>query len=558
MPAVALQLLIFFTRFREMRNVLIGCLGLALGLLPLQFAMAQAQAPPKNEKQSQPPPAKDSQDDADDQPEPKNAAKDIGKDKAKAGEGADAADDADGASKALPYDVYRDPNAEKLLDISAFTHIGKGKVLMPGDLQTLDAMAGGAAQLDIPLVNRVVDAMVSKLTDHANIQALIDPSPKTNPTADVNKGINDATSELLKPIFLARTSKQAAFLSQYTRVLSAKLTPVLKNHLIPRVQAMIILGQAGTADLLPIYVAQIKDPNQTVWVKLWALEGIVNMIDEGARPPGDSLPATAKIIADFLTNSEDVPPPVQLRALEALSALRQGFEPSRPERAAMASAAMRFLADGEAKLEVRSEAARALGLMQIPPTVRKYNFPLVAHSIGLLAADLGTQINTLIPERAGKSATAKKAVPAPDAVKQPTKAAAKAAPANAKAAPAAPPAAVRPPTTNPIKARFLTALLIGPVYQAFDGSPGPRGDSGGLVRISTGDGSAYSQKVFDLVKPLAKASIDLITSGSRDTNDRKKALQARVDALRDFLKETAPPDRHLVQGGEDFPVAQAK
>jgi hypothetical protein len=552
MPAVTLQLLSFFTRFREMRNVLIGCLGLALGLLPLQFAMAQAQAPAKNEKQSQPAPAKDSQDDADDQPEAKNAAKD----KAKPGQGPDPADDSDGTSKALPYDVYRDPNAEKLLEINAFAQIGKGKVLMPGDIQTLDAMAGGQAQLDIPLINRVVDAMVSKLTDHASIQALIDPPPKTNPMADVNKAINDATSELLKPIFLARTTKQPAFLSQYTRVLSAKLTPLLKNHLIPRVQAMIILGQAGTADLLPIYVAQIKDPNQTVWVKLWAFEGIVNMIDEGARPPGDTLPATAKVIADFLTNSEDVPPPVQLRALEALSALRQGFEPSRPERAAMASAAMRLLADGEAKLEVRSEAARALGLMQIPPTVRKYNFPLVAHSIGLLAADLGSQINTLVPERAVRSA-AKKAVPAPDAVKQPAKAAAKTA--KGKAAPTTPPpAVVRAPTTNSIKARYLTALLIGPVYQAFDGSPGTRGDSGGLVRISSGDGSAYSQKVFDLVKPLAKASVDLITSGARDTNDRKKALQARVDALRAFLAQSAPPDRHLVQGGEDFPLAQTK
>jgi hypothetical protein len=541
-----------------MRNVLAGCLGLALLLLPLQYASAQAQPPAKNEKQAaakneKQAAAKDSEDDAD-QPETKSPAKD----KAKAGEGAgtpDAGDDADGSSKALPYDVYRDPNAEKLLDINGFAHIGKGKVLMPGDLQTLDAMAGGAAQLDIPLINRVLDALVSKLTDHANIQALIEPAPKTNPMAEVNRAINDATAELLKPIFLARSNKQTAFLSQYTRALSAKLSPLLKNHLIPRVQAMIVLGQAGTADLLPIYVAQIKEPSQTVWVKLWAFEGIVNMIEEGSRPPGDALPATAKVIADFLTNAEDVPPPVQLRALEALSALRQGFEPSRPERAAMASTAMRFLADGDAKFEVRSEAARALGLMQIPPTIRKYNFPLVAHSIGLLAADLGTQINTLIPVRLEKSATSRKTVAAPDAAKPSAKAAAKTAKGKAAAAPAV---VVKPPTTNPIKARYLTALLIGPVYQAFEGSSGARGDAGGLVRTASGDGSAYSQKVFDLVKPVAKASVDLITSGSRQTNDRKKDLQARVDTLRDFLEKNAPPDRHLVQGGEDFPLAQAK
>lgn len=202
-----------------------------------------------------------------------------------------------------------------------------------------------------------------------------------------------------------------------------------------------------------------------------------------------------------------------------------------------------------------------IGLMQIPGTVRKYNFPLVAHSIGVLAADLGGQINSLIPMRAEKTST-KKAAIAPDAVKPAAKTGAKAGgKAALKAAPkgkaAAPVAAVRPPTTNPIKARFLTALLIGPVYQAFEGSPGPRGDSGGLVRAAAGEASAYSQKVFDLVKPVAKASIDLISSGSRQINDRKKDLQERVDALRDFLEKNAPPDRHLVQGGEDYPLAQA-
>ena len=97
--------------------------------------------------------------------------------------------------------------------------------------------------------------------------------------------------------------------------------------------------------------------------------------------------------------------------------MKQGFETTHPERAAMATAAMKFLADGDAKFEVRSEAARALGLMQITTAVRKYNYPLVAHSVGaLLAADLGTQINLLIPERMSRSA-AGKAATAPDAAK---------------------------------------------------------------------------------------------------------------------------------------------
>ena len=101
----------------------------------------------------------------------------------------------------------------------------------------------------------------------------------------------------------------------------------------------------------------------------------------------------------------------------------------------MANAAMTLLADGSAKVEVRSEAARALGLMQISAAVPKYNYRLVVHSAGQLAAELGNRIASGY-------------------------------------------------TKNQDRAKYLTALLIGPVYQAFDGVPGAR-DSG-LVHVAAG------------------------------------------------------------------------
>ena len=129
----------------------------------------------------------------------------------------------------------------------------------------------------------------------------------------------------------------------YYRVLKDKLTPLLKNHLIPRVQAMIILGQAGIPDFLPLYEAQIKDPNQTLWVKLWALEGMVNVIEEGGRLNAQDQILAAKTVADFVNKETDLPWPVQLRAMEALSAMRQGYEPNQPKKALMANAAMALL-----------------------------------------------------------------------------------------------------------------------------------------------------------------------------------------------------------------------
>jgi hypothetical protein len=547
-------------------HLFVGCLGLALVLLPVQQVLAQD--PPKNERKAAP---KAEQDDGD-QPKAKTPAGAADK-KGDAAAAPDAAGDSEDAAKAQPYKIFRDPKAEKLLGVDGYPHLSsKAAPVTQGDLQALNGMAG-ADQIDISLVNRVVDAMVSKLTDHANIEALSELDSKLSPTAPANRAINEATNALLEPIFLARANKNTAFLSQYTRVLDAKITPLLKNHLIPRVQAMIILGQLGSGDLMKTYVAQIKEPNQTVWVKLWAFQGIVNAVEEGARIPGDTQVSTAKIIAEFLTNSDDVPYPVQLRALEALSALKQGCDTNRPERATMATAAMKFLADREAEFEVRSEAARALGLMAIPATVRKYNYPLVAHSIGALVADLGTQINALVPERTLRTA-AGKAATAPDASKPSSKALGKPS-GKASDKPSGKPSdktpkgkalaastsetakAATPAQTNPLKAQYFTTLLIGPVYQAFEGVPGPRGETGGLVRSSSSEGAAYSQKVFDLIKPVAKGAVELMTSGSRQINDKKKALHDRVEALRDFLEKNAPSDRHLVQGGEDFPLAQA-
>jgi hypothetical protein len=224
----------------------------------------------------------------------------------------------------------------------------------------------------------------------------------------------------------------------------------------------------------------------------------------------------AKVVANFLANDDDIPWPAQLRALETLSAMRQGFDPSRPRQADMANAAMHLLADGEAKLEVRAEAAKALGLMQINSVVPKYNYALVAHAAGQLAADLGAQIGSLVTTRAsGKT-------------KQ---------------------------LSNPAKVKYLTALLVGPVYQAFDGVPGMR--ESGLIHANSGPAAAHTEKVFELVKPVAKLSVELISSGARQLEAKQKELAAAVDALREFLANNAPPSRRLVQDGVEYPAAEA-
>ena len=102
-------------------------------------------------------------------------------------------------------------------------------------------------------------------------------------------------------------------------------------------------------------------------------------------------------------------------------------------------------------------------------------------------------------------------------------------------------------TSNEDKAKYLTALLIGPVYQAFDGSPTAR-DSG-LLHASTGPSAPFIQNVFELVKPIVRATVDLLSAGQRQAKDRQKDLLARVAALKSFLDKNPPADRHLVPDG---------
>jgi len=448
--------------------------------------------------------------------------------------------------KIVANEIFRDPKVEKqkLLDINKFPHLVKQPVPR-AEILDLNAMAGGAnSNIDKGLIDRVIDAMVSKLTEHANIQSLIDPPAGQSASAPAARAIHEATTVLLEPIFLARSAKNQSFLTVYNRALLQKLTPLLKNHLIPRIQAMIVLGESGSLEMLGTYESQIRDPNQTIWVKLWALEGIVNISEAGGRLTGSGQIEAAKIVADFLEKEDDIPWPAQLRALEALSALRQGFVPNRSRYADMANAAMHLLADADSKLEVRAEAAKALGLMQINAGVPKYNYDLVAQTTGLLAADLGAEIGTNWPNSPVRAAALNPSAKATAAKKNLAKTSVPSTPAKPAVA------------TNPAKAKYLTALLVGPVYQAFDGVTGLR--ESGLLHAVGGSSPAYAEKVFALVKAVAKASVDLIYSGSRQYDDRKKELAAQVGALRDFLAKNAPADRHLVPDGVAYPLPEAQ
>jgi len=161
-----------------------------------------------------------------------------------------------------PIEIFRDKRAEDWLDLSKLKPVTAQPVTNQ-EILDMKAQAGGVnANIDQALIKRVVAAMAAKLTDRNNVQALVEPPAGMNMNAPAMRGVQEATTALLEPLFGAKSIKNQAFLTIYYRSLRDALTPLLKNHLIPRVQAMIILGECGTPDFLPLYEAQIKDPKQ--------------------------------------------------------------------------------------------------------------------------------------------------------------------------------------------------------------------------------------------------------------------------------------------------------
>ena len=272
------------------------------------------------------------------------------------------------------YEIFKDDRAEEAL--------GKlksvGKDCPPKIVSDIRSMAAGQIPVDSETIQKFVSGMANRLTDKSNINAVVSPPANLLPTSPAARAVAVTVDNLIDPLLSAKALKNTSFLNAYNQELLATLPQLLNNHLVSRIQAAIVLAQTGSAQNLPIFLAQLKDPKQTIWVKLWATRGITNIVD-GGRSADSALSATdasnaAKAVVDYLKAEKELPWPAQLRALETLGALRQPGLPSSPQKAEIAATAMQFLADPDARLEVRVKAAWAMGMFQVAPRSQNITF----------------------------------------------------------------------------------------------------------------------------------------------------------------------------------------
>ncbi|MBV8229022.1 MAG: hypothetical protein JO329_03470 [Planctomycetaceae bacterium] len=402
--------------------------------------------------------------------------------------------------KASTVEIFKDPRAERALTIYA---------PLPGStpnnslIRSVKAMASKQIGPDRSQIQGYVNGYAADLTSRTNIRAVIDPPPSYPPASAMMKAIEHATDGLIDPILTAKQINNTDFLQDYNQALLATLPKLLNNHLLARIEAMIVLAQTGSTDFIDLFIGQLKDVNQIVWVKLWAAKGLTNLVQNGQRTDelgARAIPA-AEALADFLEKERKMPWPVQVRALEALGAMRLAAVPATRDEAKMVSAAVDHLTDPQAKAEVRAQAAWAVGMLRDLQGITKFNFPLVAYHVGEVAADVGDQV--------------------------------------AKAYP-----------TNRYLGEYWTGVLLYQVYPSLFGQPGAH-DSG---MLNVPNRPSFVKQVADLVQPIAKGALDLTRAPTGQQRQLEKELSDRVAQLRTFLEKNPPRDRHLIPGGDEYPV----
>jgi hypothetical protein len=388
-------------------------------------------------------------------------------------------------------EIYRDERAKNFL-ANTFPHLGK-----PGrgnDDRLVKAMAANQAAVDRDTIVRFVNGCIYDITDHGNIRAVIEVDNPAPAGSRAQTAIPIATDNLVEPILAARGANNQGFLATYNQTLLQLLPPLLENHLLARIAAAIVLSQTGSQDAIDVFVKELGNPDQTVWVALWAARGFTN-ISVLSRYNLDTPRAikASKAVSDYLLREKDLPWPVQVRALEALGSLRQAST-VRPEKGQpeMATTATQFLADPNGRLEVRAEAGWALGMMQVNAAFTAYNYAVLAQKVGEVAAALGERVHDEYPK-------------------------------------------------NATQAEAFTGLLIAQIMQTFDGVDTAR-DSGLLKspHPNATQSRAFIKQVADKTKPIAAAAVKLVKGAPGQAQPFLKELQAKVADLKTFLEKNPP------------------
>ncbi len=418
-------------------------------------------------------------------------------------------------------EVFEDPRAKALLDWKAFREFPDTKPkLTQTDFSAVRNMAANVVGVNRDLLARFIDQMAADLSKHDYIKAVVDPDAKVPPGAPAVRGIERASVLMMELINTAHDKKNAAFLAQLEPLLFTKFTPLLDGHLLTRIQAAIILASAATPGQAELFIKQISDPKQVVWVKHWSAIALTNATDKGQNTVDVRLAtAAAAALLGFLEKEPATAWPVKLRVLQALGSVRLASTAGVQGKPDVAAYAFTVLSDPGLKLDLRAWATWCLGMLKVPGG-QQFDYKLVAYQVGRFAAEIGDKIVSDYDQKKVKF----------------TK------------------------TGQSDYARHLTGLLLYQVYPAVAGED--EVPQSGLLRVMHPAAAAarpFTTRLEDEIKKLGRAANELLTAGGGQVQKARDDLAAQVVEFKAFLDKNrpAPNETELFSGGPKVQVKPA-
>ena len=413
-------------------------------------------------------------------------------------------------------EVFEDPRAKPLLKNTFKEFPDTKPALTRPDESALRNMAANVVGVNRELLSRFLDQMAADLTKHVYIKAVIENDPTMKGGDARLRAMERASQFLMELLAIAKDKKNDVFLAQFVPLLFAKFTPLFEGHLLTRIEASIILATAATPAQIDLFIKQIADPKQVVWVKHWSARALTNATNEG-KVTLDIGKATAAVAAlvGFLEKEPGAPWPVKLRVYEALGSIRLASTTGPQGKPDVAALAMLSLSDPKVKIDVRARAAWTLGMVTIPAANPTFNFKLATYQIGRLAAEIGDRILADYGQRKDKFVRQNDA------------------------------------------ARYLTGLLLYQVYPALAGEEDI--PNSGLLRSRHPAALAARPIMSGLeeqLKNLGRAAGDLLTAGGGQVKEASANLEARVVELKSFLEKNrpGPGETELYPGGPKIPI----
>ncbi|MCY2936103.1 MAG: hypothetical protein NT172_18305 [Planctomycetota bacterium] len=405
---------------------------------------------------------------------------------------------------------YRDPRVDDAMNADLIKELPTPKpVFSQNEEKQVIAIAGGRGDLVTRSINRFVEAKAADLTNKKAIETLISGEGTVNTLV---RPIETATKQLIRASRDSNAAANSPFMSAYVATLIRVLQPQLKAHLVTRVQVAQVFAATGSVDVIPILVSIIGDETQPWQVKMIALEGINNVIQGGKRSLGFSQRTQLTVAVQNMLREEKNPPWfLESLASKLIGNLRIVSELVSERKVEPAETLLGFLIDPAEHAEVRFEAARSLGLLDIPNQFRPFNYLLVATSVADAVAQTGTQVAAMTP-------------------------------------------------TDSSRAQQLVAIMADKVSPSFLGIQGIL-DSGILRQAEVGKAEAETRKAIDTLFAKIKDVVNTASNFTRARGElvqaRRTDLQSQVVELKKLVDKYQPKDRTLVKGGKAFEIKGA-